>query len=63
MWQINLNSTDVEIQYYGLWSMVDDLQHFPIYNAVIVYRVDLIDRAPQVVREILKLEGLISEKK
>ncbi len=60
---MDMYSTDAEIQYYGLRSLVDDLQHFPIYNAVIVYRIDLIDRAPQVVREILKLEGLISEKK
>ncbi len=60
---MDMYSTDAEIQYYGLRSLVDDLQHFPIYNSVIVYRVDLIDRAPQVVKEILKLEGLISEKK
>jgi osmoprotectant transport system permease protein len=60
---MDLYSTDAEIQYYGLRSLEDDLQHFLIYNAVIVYRVDLLDRAPQVVKEILALEGLITEKK
>ena len=59
---MDMYSTDAEIQYYGLRTLVDDLQHFPIYNAVIVYRVDLIDRAPQMVREILRLQGLIPEK-
>lgn len=60
---MDLYSTDAEIKYYGLRTLVDDLQHFPIYNSVIVYRVDLIDRAPGMVKEILKLEGLISEAK
>jgi osmoprotectant transport system permease protein len=60
---MDLYSTDAEIQYYKLRTLVDDLQHFPTYNAVIVYRVNLIDRAPQVVKEILKLEKLIPEKK
>ncbi|MBT3602937.1 MAG: amino acid ABC transporter permease, partial [Candidatus Latescibacteria bacterium] len=60
---MDMYSTDAEIQYYGLRTLVDDLQHFPTYNAVIVYRANLIDNAPRVVNEILKLEGLILEKK
>ncbi len=58
---IDLYSTDAEIQYYDLQILEDDLEHFPIYNAVVLYRGDLEQRAPKVVAAILKLESGIVE--
>jgi len=45
----DLYSTDAEIEYYNLQSLEDDLDYFPVYNAVILYRADLDERAPGVV--------------
>jgi osmoprotectant transport system permease protein len=56
---IDLYATDAEIAYYGLATLDDDLGHFPVYNAVILYRLDLSERVPDVVSEITRLEGLI----
>ena len=55
---IDLYATDAEIAYYGLATLSDDLGHFPIYNAVILYRLDL---SADVVRSLARLEGLIDE--
>ena len=57
---MDLYSTDAEIEYYELRALRDDLAHFPAYNAVIVYRADLAERAPEAVASILRLEGLVS---
>jgi osmoprotectant transport system permease protein len=54
-------STDAEIRYHGLRVLVDDLHHFPAYHAVWLYRADLEEREPDVVRVLLGLEGRISE--
>jgi len=56
-----LYSTDAEIREYGLRVLEDDRHHFPNYQAVLLYRVDLKERAPQVVAAFLRLEGTISE--
>jgi osmoprotectant transport system permease protein len=58
---IDLYSTDAEIEFYGLRPLQDDLGHFPEYQAVLLYREDLFERAPRVVEEILRLEGAIGE--
>ena len=58
---IDLYSTDAEIAYYKLRVLEDDLNHFPVYNAIIVYRKDLMQRAPQVVDAFLTMEGRIPE--
>jgi len=58
---IDLYATDAEIAYYDLAILTDDLAHFPVYNAVILYRLDLVDRAPAVVSEISRLEDRIDE--
>jgi len=58
---IDLYSTDAEIAFYGLRPLRDDLGHFPAYQAVLLYREDLPDRAPVAVRQILRLEGAIDE--
>lgn len=58
---IDVYSTDAEIAYYDLAVLEDDRAHFPRYQAVILYRQDLRQRAPQVVRSLKRLEGAISE--
>lgn len=55
----DLYSTDAEIRYYGLRVLEDDLRHFPVYEAVILFRADLRGRAPEAVNEVLHLEGRI----
>jgi osmoprotectant transport system permease protein len=57
----DLYSTDAKIRQYDLQVLGDDLQFFPAYQAVLLYRRDLQDRAPAVLAAILKLEGAISE--
>ncbi|HEX3035231.1 MAG TPA: glycine betaine ABC transporter substrate-binding protein, partial [Thermodesulfobacteriota bacterium] len=46
----DLYSTDAEIRYYNLRTLKDDLNHFPEYNAVLLYRKDLKTRAPQALK-------------
>jgi len=57
---IDLYSTDAKILKYRLRSLVDDLRHFPDYQAVILYRTDLMDRAPKFVEAMLPLQGRIT---
>jgi osmoprotectant transport system permease protein len=54
-------STDAAIAQYDLRILDDDRDYFPDYNAVLLYRVDLTDRAPGVIRAIERLEGRLSE--
>ncbi len=56
---IDLYATDAEIAYYKLRTLQDDLHYFPAYNAVILYRADLEQRAPDVVAMFKRLEGKI----
>src|SRR3972149_1897584 len=59
---IDLYSTDAEIRYYKLRVLDDDLNHFPEYNAALLYRLDLMEHSPDVLKTILQLEGRIPEK-
>ncbi|WP_240356172.1 glycine betaine ABC transporter substrate-binding protein [Myxococcus eversor] len=59
----DLYSTDAEIAAYGLRVLVDDLHHFPAYDAVLLYRADLEARAPEALAAILRLSGTLSEEK
>lgn len=52
-------TTDAEIEGYGLRTLRDDRDYFPVYNAVILYRADLALRAPQVVAMFTRLAGRI----
>ncbi len=55
---IDLYTTDAEIQKYGLRMLIDDLNHFPRYDAVLLVRHD----APESVRNVLsRLAGRISQ--
>lgn len=56
---IDLYSTDAEIAYYHLRTLRDNLHYFPVYNAVILYRADLAQRAPRVVALFNRLAGRI----
>lgn len=58
---IDLYATDAEIDYYKLKSLKDDLIHFPEYYSVFLYREDLLERAPEAINALLKLEGAITE--
>ncbi len=58
---IDIYSTDAKIRYYNLRLLEDDLNHFPAYNAVILYRSDLEERAPHVVTVLKKIESKIPE--
>jgi osmoprotectant transport system permease protein len=51
----DLYSTDAEIAYYHLRVLRDDLKHFPSYEAVFLYRMDLEKRSPDAVRALHRL--------
>jgi osmoprotectant transport system permease protein len=57
---IDLYTTDAEIVRYNLRVLEDDLHFFPNYDAVIVYRADLAERAPKALAAMLRLEGQIT---
>jgi osmoprotectant transport system permease protein len=58
---VDLYSTDAEIKYYNLRRLKDDLNHFTNYNAVLLYRSELKEEAPEALKMISKLQGNISE--
>ncbi len=57
----DLYSTAAEIAAYGLRVLDDDLAHFPEYQAVYLYRLDLAERMPEAAALLRRLEGTISE--
>jgi osmoprotectant transport system permease protein len=58
---IDAYSTDGEIAYYNLQVLEDDLQHFPQYLPLFIYRADLQEHQPQIIKALQQLEGQISE--
>jgi osmoprotectant transport system permease protein len=58
---IDLYSTDAEIEYYNLATLEDDLNYFPEYKAVFLYRDDLLEKNPGAVKSILKVENSLDE--
>ncbi len=54
-------STDPGVAQYDLQVLTDDLHYFPSYEAVLLYRADLEERAPEALRSVLRLQGAISE--
>ena len=60
---MDMYSTDAEIAYYGLRTLRDDLSHFPVYNASIIYRADLEERYPEVIEGFHRLSGRVLEAK
>lgn len=57
----DLYSTDAEIRYYGLRVLRDDQHHFPDYEAVYLYRADLLERQPSTVDALSVLEHAITQ--
>jgi osmoprotectant transport system permease protein len=55
----DLYSTDAEVRAKGLRVLRDDLQYFPPYLCVWLYRVDLPNRAPAAFAALGRLEGRI----
>jgi osmoprotectant transport system permease protein len=53
-------TTDAKLSIYDFKILTDDLHFFPVYDAVIVYRLDLAQRQPDVLAKILSLQGKIS---
>lgn len=58
---MELYSTDADIRVQHIRVLRDDLGHFPPYHAVVVYRAELEQTAPQVVAAWRRLEGTITE--
>ncbi|NIL98170.1 MAG: ABC transporter permease subunit [Planctomycetales bacterium] len=58
---IDAYTTDAKISFYDLQLLQDDRQHFPRYDAVLLYRTDLADRQPAFVASFGKLTGHIHE--
>lgn len=55
----DIYTTDAEVRAYDLIPLEDDRAYFAGYYAVILYRADLEERAPQVVAQFNKLAGKI----
>lgn len=56
---IDLYSTDAEIPYYHLRTLIDDRHYFPRYDAVYLYRLALDRSAPGFVATLRKLCGRV----
>ncbi|HBE69173.1 MAG TPA: amino acid ABC transporter permease [Planctomycetaceae bacterium] len=59
---IDLYSTDPEIAAFDLRVLEDDKAHFPMYEAVIVYRLDLADKHPKLADAFRSLVGKLDNK-
>ena len=59
---MDIYSTDAKIERYGLRVLEDDRGVFPRYDAVLLYRLDLLQRLPQAWRVLQQLEGRIGER-
>jgi osmoprotectant transport system permease protein len=57
----DLYSTDAEIRQYTLRVLRDDLNFFPSYECVWLYRADLEERSPRAFSALKRLEGRITE--
>jgi osmoprotectant transport system permease protein len=59
---MDVYSTDAKIERFKLRVLEDDRQFFPRYDAVLLYKADLPQRAPQAWRALQGLEGRIDER-
>lgn len=59
---IDVYTTDAEIERFGVRLLKDDRNYFPDYEAVLLYRKDLEERAPALVRAVRRLEGKIDNR-
>jgi len=56
----DLYSTDSEIKLYDLLILKDDASYFPKYEAVYLYRLDLLEKSPALSQVLSELSGSIS---
>ena len=59
---IDIYTTDAKIDHLGLVVLQDDRAYFPRYDAVVLYRLDVPQRAPQAWAALQTLEGRIDER-
>ncbi|MDA7417465.1 ABC transporter permease subunit [Xenophilus arseniciresistens] len=59
---IDIYTTDAKIDHLGLVVLQDDLGHFPRYDAMLLYRLDVPQRLPQAWAALQQLEGRIDER-
>jgi osmoprotectant transport system permease protein len=57
---MDVYTTDANIKHFDVVVLEDDLQYFPPYEAVFVYRAELETSAPEFVESLKMLEGQIS---
>jgi osmoprotectant transport system permease protein len=58
---VDVYSTDAKIAAMDLRVLEDDLEYFPPYDAVLLYRNDFAERYPKVAESVLRLEGRFNE--
>ena len=58
---IDVYTTDAEIEHFGLRVLEDDLHHFPVYEPVVLYRADLVERFPGIEPALKRLEGCLDQ--
>ena len=58
---IDIYTTDAKIDHLGLRVLEDDAGHFPRYDAVLLYRLDVPQRFPAAWAALQRLEGSIDE--
>ena len=54
---IDVYTTDAKIEVFDMAVLADDLKYFPRYDALLLYRADLVDRYPDVTQALLTIEG------
>ncbi|MFO1337095.1 MAG: glycine betaine ABC transporter substrate-binding protein [Burkholderiaceae bacterium] len=60
---IDIYTTDAKIGHLGLTVLADDAGHFPRYDAVLLYRLDLPQRLPAAWAALQALQGRIDERR
>jgi osmoprotectant transport system permease protein len=58
---MDIYTTDAKINHLGLRVLKDDLNYFPRYDAVVLYRLDVPGRFPKAWQALLQLQGSINE--
>jgi osmoprotectant transport system permease protein len=58
---MDIYTTDAKIKHLGLVVLKDDLNYFPRYDAVLLYRLDVPTRFPQAWQALQTLQGTINE--
>jgi osmoprotectant transport system permease protein len=60
---MEIYTTDAQIEHLGLRTLEDDRSFFPRYDAVLLYRLDLPERAPRAFQAMTRLTGKVDEAK